>query len=69
LVGFDLPVQVMIAEQDSIVPPRLGVALYETLADPKRLTVVKAAGHNDWTYHVDDTWWRETIAFLLAQPH
>jgi len=69
LVRFDRPVQVMIAEQDKIVPPRLGVALYEALADPKRLTVVKAAGHNDWIYHVDDMWWRESITFLLAQPH
>jgi pimeloyl-ACP methyl ester carboxylesterase len=69
LVRFDLPVQVMIAEQDSIVPPHLGVALYEALAGPKRLTVVKAAGHNDWIDHVDDTWWRESITFLLGEPH
>jgi hypothetical protein len=29
--------------------------------------VVKAAGHNDWPAHVDDTWWREAITVLLGE--
>jgi pimeloyl-ACP methyl ester carboxylesterase len=66
LAAFGRPVVVAVAEKDSIVPSRFGVALYETLADPKRLTVFKAAGHNDWVTVVDITWWRETIAFLLG---
>jgi hypothetical protein len=37
------------------------------LADPQRLTVVQAAEHNDWADRVDDTWWREASAFLLAE--
>ena len=43
-----------------------GTALYESLADPKRLTVLKAADHNDWVARVDDTWWREAVTFLLG---
>jgi fermentation-respiration switch protein FrsA (DUF1100 family) len=59
---------VAVAERDSIVPTRFGVALYEALANPKRLTVFKAVGHNDWAASVDDNWWREAIVFLLGGP-
>ena len=30
--------------------------------------VVKAAEHNDWISHVDETRWREAIGFVLAPP-
>jgi pimeloyl-ACP methyl ester carboxylesterase len=68
LASFGRPVLVAVAERDSIVPARFGVALYEALSDPKRLVVMKAAEHNDWVARVDDTWWREAIAFLLGEP-
>jgi fermentation-respiration switch protein FrsA (DUF1100 family) len=61
------PVLVAVAERDSIVPTRFGIALYEALADPKRLTVFKAVGHNDWAASADDTWWRGAIAFMLGE--
>jgi alpha-beta hydrolase superfamily lysophospholipase len=67
LASFGRPVLVVVAERDSIVPARYGAALYEALAGPKRLTVVKAAEHNDWVGRVDDTWWREAISFLLGE--
>lgn len=67
LASFDRPVLVAVAERDDIVPARFGVALYEALADPKRLMVLKAAGHNDWPARVDDTWWREAITLLLGE--
>jgi pimeloyl-ACP methyl ester carboxylesterase len=67
LAAFGRPILVAVAERDSIVPTRFGIALYEALADPKRLTVFKAVGHNDWTARVDDTWWREAIVFLLGE--
>jgi uncharacterized protein len=67
LASFDRPVLVVVAERDSIVPPRFGTALYQALADPKRLTVVKAAEHNDWVDRVDETWWSEAISFLLGE--
>ena len=65
LAAFDRPVLVVVAEHDRIVPPRFGSALFEALAAPKRLTVVKAADHNDWPEYVDAGWWREAIDFLL----
>lgn len=67
LASYARPVVVAVAERDSIVPARFGTALYEGLAEPKRLTVIKAADHNDWLDHVDDAWWREAISFLLGE--
>ena len=66
LASFDRPVVVAVAERDSIVPARFGRALYEALAQPKRFTVIKAAEHNDWPTRVDETWWRDAVAFLLG---
>ncbi|RQQ52927.1 alpha/beta hydrolase [Burkholderia stagnalis] len=69
LASFGHPVVVAVAERDSIVPARFGKALYDALADPKRLTVMKSAEHNDWISVVDEAWWRHAIGFLLAPTH
>ncbi|RQQ53903.1 alpha/beta hydrolase [Burkholderia stagnalis] len=69
LASFGRPVVVAVAERDSIVPARFGKALYDALADPKRLTVMKSAEHNDWISVVDEAWWRHAIGFLLAPTH
>ncbi|CAM2184863.1 Alpha/beta hydrolase [Paraburkholderia sacchari] len=66
LAEFGRPVLVVVAERDSIVPARFGEALYKALSCPKRLKVVEAAEHNDWIGHIDASWWREAIDFLLA---
>jgi uncharacterized protein len=69
LASFGRPILVVIAQHDSIVPARFGEALYNSLAEPRRLMVVKAADHNDWPGRVDETWWREAIGFLLMPSH
>ncbi|CAB3787856.1 hypothetical protein LMG28614_02593 [Paraburkholderia ultramafica] len=69
LASFGRPVLVVVAQRDSIVPARFGEALYNSLAEPRRLMVVNAAEHNDWIGRVDETWWREAIGFLLAPSH
>ncbi|MDP1692980.1 MAG: alpha/beta hydrolase [Burkholderiaceae bacterium] len=66
LAGFDRPVLVAVAERDSIVPARFGRALHAGLAGPKRLVVIEAADHNDWTDRVDAGWWRAAVAFALG---
>lgn len=68
LKSFGRPIVLAVAEHDSIVPARFGSALYETLAAPKQLKVIKGAGHNDWLDRVDEAWWRAAIDFLLAPP-
>ena len=65
LAAFEGPVLVAVAERDSIVPPRFGRALYESLGGPKRLVVMPAADHNDWMLRVDRAWWQSALAFLL----
>ena len=65
LDSYDHPIIVALAERDSIVPARFGMALYESLLAPKRLKVVSGAEHNDWLERVDENWWREAIQFLL----
>ncbi|MBC8746622.1 MULTISPECIES: alpha/beta hydrolase [Paraburkholderia] len=69
LASFGRPVLVVVAEHDSIVPPRFGEALYNSLAEPRQLIVVKAADHNDWIGHVNENWWRQATDFLLTPLH
>jgi len=59
-------IAIVLAGNDIVVPARFGHALFEQLTGPKRLWVVAGAGHNDWPQHVDDAWWDEIIAYLLA---
>lgn len=65
LAGYRGRVGVAIAGNDSIVPPELGHALFDTLPEPKRLWIVAAADHNDWLGRVDAAWWRTVTDFLL----
>jgi hypothetical protein len=65
LAAFGRPVMVVVAERDATVPPQFGRALFEGLAQPKRLVLVPEAQHNDWLARVDEVWWREAIAFAM----
>jgi pimeloyl-ACP methyl ester carboxylesterase len=69
LASFGRPVLVVLAQRDSIVPARFGEALFDSLTEPRKLIVVKAADHNDWIGRVDETWWREATDFLLTPLH
>ena len=66
LAAYPRPTLVVVAADDRTVPSAFGVDLHGTLTGPKRLTVIPAAGHNDWLDRVDDAWWAEAIAFLLG---
>jgi alpha-beta hydrolase superfamily lysophospholipase len=67
LTAIGRPVVVAIAGDDRIVPPRFGRALYESLAEPRQLSIIEGAGHNDWFDRVDDDWWAQVIGFLLSR--
>ena len=58
---------VAVAERDTMVPARFGVALHAALTSPKRLAVIPAAEHNDWIDHVVAARWHEMIDFLLGE--
>lgn len=65
LASVRIPVLVVVAEEDRIVPARFGAALHAGLEGPARLVVIDGAGHNDWPDRVDDGWWAERVSFLL----
>lgn len=60
------PIVVAVAENDTIVPARFGIALHDSLDAPKRLVFIPASGHNDWPTHVDAHWWEEAVRFALG---
>lgn len=65
LADARIPVAVLLAERDTIVPARLGRHLYEQLRAPKRLWQIPGADHNDWPDHIDERWWAEMAGYLL----
>jgi pimeloyl-ACP methyl ester carboxylesterase len=66
LASFPRPVVIVVAERDTIVPARFGVALHSTLRGPSHLLTIPASGHNDWPERVDAGWWRGVITTLLG---
>ncbi|WP_280154658.1 alpha/beta hydrolase [Piscinibacter sp. XHJ-5] len=61
LAELDRPVVVAVAERDSIVPAKYGIALHQALRGPKRLLVIEGSDHNDWAGRVDVPWWRDVL--------
>ncbi|MDZ5455341.1 alpha/beta hydrolase (plasmid) [Azohydromonas lata] len=68
LAHFARPVAVVVAQQDSIVPARLGQALHAALVGPKQLLAIEDSGHNDWPDRVDARWWRTAVGAALGEP-
>lgn len=66
LAAFGRPILVTVAGQDQVIPPNFGQALYASLPEPKRLSLLREAGHNDWPGLIGDSDWREAIAYLLG---
>ena len=58
------PVLVVVAEHDSIVPPRISRRLFDAALEPKRLAVIPGADHNDAEILDGDRLMREIVTFL-----
>ena len=67
LAGFGRPIVVAVAEQDDIVPPQFGNALYRALPEPKLWLPLPGAGHNDWPARIDAAWWQQAVNFMLTE--
>ena len=60
---FKGPVAFLVAGRDEVVPSRLGLALHEGYAGPKRLWIETLAGHNTINYAPERPIWNEIVAF------
>jgi uncharacterized protein len=61
------PVAFLVAGRDEVIPTRLGLALHEGYAGPKRLWLQPDRGHNTLDYSPRRAWWREVAEFLQGQ--
>jgi pimeloyl-ACP methyl ester carboxylesterase len=64
LEDFRGRVAVVVAEYDEVIPRELGLKLYTTLPNEKRLWTFENAGHNSWHDRAGTAWWREVMGFL-----
>jgi alpha-beta hydrolase superfamily lysophospholipase len=64
LRGAQMPVAILVAERDELIPPHQAQALYDSLTTRKRLWIWPGAGHNTWPARAGAPWWREVAAFL-----
>jgi pimeloyl-ACP methyl ester carboxylesterase len=67
LSEFGGRVAVLVAENDQVIPPARGLALYESLTVEKRLWTFPGAGHNSWPSNPGAAWWDEVLAFALPE--
>jgi uncharacterized protein len=67
LARFRKPIALLIAEQDEVIAPQRGLALFASLQAPKRLWVFRQAGHNTWPSETGAGWWQEVVHFLFSQ--
>ncbi|OQA27984.1 MAG: Alpha/beta hydrolase family protein [Verrucomicrobia bacterium ADurb.Bin345] len=60
------PVAFLVAEEDEVVPARLGVRLHDGYRGPKRLWVDEGSSHNTLMYIPTAPWWVAAWDFLLT---
>jgi len=63
---FSRPVAVAVALDDTVIPNRHSMRLYDALTAPKKLWRFENAGHNNWPTHPKAHWWREVMAFVAS---
>ena len=67
LTNYHGPVAMILAGKDTIVPAKLGKALYDKYSGPKKLTVAERADHNDLLHNLSPDIWHQNLAFLLGK--
>jgi pimeloyl-ACP methyl ester carboxylesterase len=68
LTGCRIPLALVIAEHDEVIPPRLGLRLLEVTQGPARAWTVPGAFHNTLPIGPGQGPWDEALAFLLEAP-
>jgi fermentation-respiration switch protein FrsA (DUF1100 family) len=49
IADINMPVLIMLAEKDQVIPTKFGQNLYDKASEPKQLEILKGLGHNDIT--------------------
>lgn len=62
LKDYHGPVKIIVAGADEIIPPKLGVRLYDSYAGPKSLLVIPNVHHSN-TMNQSPEWWRAVLTF------
>lgn len=65
LTGARMPMAVVVAEADTVVPAVLGRKLADGHHGPVRVWSLPDAGHNDLSYTPEESLWDEALGFLL----
>jgi hypothetical protein len=69
LARLDVPLAMLVAGRDEVVPAPLQRGLFEAYGGPKRLWTDPGAGHNDWDASPANPLWHEVSAFLVPEAH
>lgn len=69
LKAFTQRIAVVGAEKDDIVPLRRAEALHQSLSGPKKMWIVRGAGHNDWFDAVGPSWWEDVMGFVAGKEN
>lgn len=65
LKSFKKKIPVIGAERDEILPIQHAINLYNSLPEnKKRMWIIKGAGHNDWPFYADPSFWKEITDFV-----
>ena len=70
LKSFKKKISVVGAERDEILPIKHAHNLYNFLPEnKKRMWIIKGAGHNDWPFHADSSFWKEITDFVKVEKN
>jgi hypothetical protein len=65
LASFKGRIAVVGAARDEVIPIEHARHLYRSLSSAsKHMWTIQDAGHNDWSMHVDEIWWKEVTDFI-----
>jgi hypothetical protein len=64
LAKYRGPVVILMAEQDSVIPPTHSRALFDSLPEPKHRVIVPDADHNNWFRRAGSDWPADIMRFL-----
>jgi len=68
LRGMKVPMAVVLAEKDNIVPRLFGEKLYDSYTGPKKCWTALGSSHNEMPYHSEPEFWKQIFDFLKTAP-